>query len=138
MDRKLVGVSLIALAVVLFLSTSGSLGITQTFKEALQKDGQVVTCAVTFDQNNVKTAVCSSIDECRTGFPFFLGIGESDTTLRMLVNGRTYDSETFKTTFDFDEQAQLQGCVPGTAQSVTVQVVNENGQVEDSRTVALQ
>ena len=138
MDNKLIGILLFGVAVILFLSVAPSLGITQNLSDALKKDGSVAECKISFDKDSVHAATCSKVDECRTGFPFFFGIGDQDTTLRLLVGGRTYASESFTTTFGYNQDATMRACVPSTATAIDVQVLTEQGTVADGRSAPLQ
>lgn len=138
MDNKLIAIILIGAAVLLFLTAAPSIALTQNFTDAFKKDGSLVQCDISFDKDSVLAARCSKIDECRTGFPFFLGIGNQDTTVRLLVGGRTYATETYETTFGYNKDASINACVPSTATAIDVQVLTEQGTVADGRSAPLQ
>lgn len=137
--RRVIGFGFLALAVIFFLSFYPSLALTNPIGEAFQKDGSKVVCDVSFDRDSVHGATCAKVDTCRTGFPFFLGIGEQDVTVRLIAgNGQRYAQESKTTFLGVNDNVQLSGCVPSTLTGGTVQVLDESGVIKASKAVTFQ
>lgn len=123
---QLLGFLLIGLAVVLLLTQTA---IADSIVGAA--DGKKVSCYVWFDHNSAKGATCSTIDTCRVGGLFsFFGVFEDHATVRIQYEGVTYASQKFTTSsLGGDEHTTMSACVPASATTVTVQVLDESGNI---------
>lgn len=136
-QNKVIAIILLVAAALLYVSSNSE--AKNTVDQYLGKNDKLVSCKVDFDYDSVIGAQCGVVDTCRTGFTtLFLGIGEEDSVVRLLYAGRSYASQTITTTFGYNEQTTLQACVPGSAASVDIQVLRENGAIADTRSATLQ
>ena len=89
---------------------------------------------------DISDPVCKKVDTCWHS-PFkqlFLGIGDVDGELRLVYGGELYDNEDItENRFGSASNYRLEGCVPSTASAVSVQVMNEQGGIDDDVAVTI-
>lgn len=137
MNKRNIGLVMIAAAVLLIFMNSAN-GVGGVFKQ----DDKQVSCKLNFDRDSLNSAVCNTVDTCNANNFFTFGTQlfgvDEDVTIRLMVDGRTYETEKFDTDFGFNEEALMSACVPGTSTKITAQLLSEGGTVVASKEASLQ
>jgi len=131
----IISVGIIALVLLFFVTGSGGTGLGIG-------DKGTVTCQVKVDTDIFSAPDIEKQPKCqRTGDNCFFSINTQaifteKVRVELIAGGNVFGTETVKLTKGTGKDIKLNGCVPKNINSGTIQLVNDEGGITDSKAVS--